>query len=223
MNFDLGQAAKAPKEMVFVSKGFWTNSIAFLGWLGPYNLPAFFMDRFEVTNRQYQEFVDRGGYARREYWKQPFIRDGHEIAWTDAMAMFRDAAGRPGPSTWDAGHYPEGKADFPVTGVSWYEAAVYAVFTNKSLPVIAQGYKAAPNDADRYVVRLSNLSGQPARVGQFEGVGPYGTYDLVGNVRERYWNAAGSELRYMLGRQASCTAPRPCLPSIAPRSTVFAA
>jgi hypothetical protein len=33
------------------------------------------------------------------------------------MAQFRDTTGRPGPSTWIAGHYPEGAADFPVMNV----------------------------------------------------------------------------------------------------------
>jgi dienelactone hydrolase len=186
--------------------------VAFLGWLGPYNLPSFFMDRFEVTNRQYQEFVDKGGYTRRDYWKQPFIRGGRELAWADAMELFRDATGRPGPATWEAGRYPGGNADFPVSGVSWYEAAAYAEFAGKSLPVIAQGYKVSPNDLDRFVVRFSNLSGQPARVGQFDGLSAYGAYDLVGNVREWYWNAAGGDLRYTLGRQASSYGPEALSP-----------
>ena len=33
-----------------------------LGSLGPFNFPIAYIDRFEVTNRQYQEFVDQGGY-----------------------------------------------------------------------------------------------------------------------------------------------------------------
>jgi len=103
--------------------------------------------------------VDTGGYGRRDYWKQPFIRDRHELSWTEGMAFFRDATGRPGPSTWEAGHYPDGKADYPVSGVSWFEAAAYAEFAGRQLPVIAQGYKTEPPDFDKYVARLSNVSG----------------------------------------------------------------
>ena len=40
------------------------------------------------------------------------------------MGRFVDQTGRPGPSTWEAGGYAEGHGDDPVTGVSWYEAAV---------------------------------------------------------------------------------------------------
>jgi dienelactone hydrolase len=212
MDFDLETAAKAPEGMVPVSGGPWTDSLAFLGWVGPYILPPFFIDRFEVTNREYQTFVDQGGYATREYWKQRFVRDGREISWNQAMDLFRDATGRPGPSTWEGGRYPEGKADYPVSGVSWFEAAAYAEFAGKALPVIAQGYKAMPPLLDRFAVAESNLSGTPAPVGQFAGLGPYGTFDLIGNVREWYWNAANDDLRYTLGRQANSYGPEALSP-----------
>lgn len=212
MSFDLETAAKAPEGMVPVSGGPWVDSLAFLGWVGPYALPPFFIDRFEVTNRQYQVFVDKGGYTTPEYWKQPFVRDGHELSWSQAMDLFRDATGRPGPSTWEGGHYPEGKADYPVSGVSWFEALAYAEFMGKTLPVIAQGFKAMPPLLDRFAVSESNLSGNPAPVGQFAGLGPFGTFDLIGNVREWYWNAANDELRYTLGRQANSYGPEALTP-----------
>ncbi len=115
-----------------------------LGDFGPYDLPTYYIDRFEVTNRQYQAFVDRGGYRNREYWKEKFVRGGKELSWPQAIDLLRDSTGQPGPSTWVAGHYPPGQADYPVGGVSWYEASAYAAFVGKSLPVIAQWYLAAP-------------------------------------------------------------------------------
>jgi len=27
-----------------------------------------------VSNRKFKEFVDQGGYKRREYWKHPFTK-----------------------------------------------------------------------------------------------------------------------------------------------------
>src|ERR1700750_2763352 len=110
------------------------------------------------------------------------------------MAQLRDTTGRPGPSTWVAGHYPEGAADFPVSGVSWFEASAYAAFAGKSLPVVGQWYRAAPPDLAQNTIPASNFrariypndisSKALAAVGTYKGLGPYGTYDMAGNVRE---------------------------------------
>jgi len=59
------------------------------------------------------------------------------------MAEFRDATGRPGPSTWELGTYPQGRSDYPVGGVSWYEAAAYAEFVGQSLPTVYHWYLGA--------------------------------------------------------------------------------
>jgi serine/threonine protein kinase len=102
-------------------------------------VPSFFIDKCEVTNRRFKEFVDAGGYQNSRYWKQPFVRDGKVLAWEEAMSLFRDSTDRPGPATWVSGDYPAGRADFPVSGVSWYEAAAYAEFAGKSLPTRTTG------------------------------------------------------------------------------------
>jgi serine/threonine protein kinase len=100
--------------------------IDFVGVVGPFKIPTFYLDRFEITNRDYQKFVDSGGYTKQEYWHEKFIRDGREIPWTEAVAAFRDTTNRPEPAGWIAGHYAAGQADLPVSGVSWFEASAYA-------------------------------------------------------------------------------------------------
>jgi formylglycine-generating enzyme required for sulfatase activity/predicted Ser/Thr protein kinase/dienelactone hydrolase len=200
MDFALTEAAKAPAGMVYVGAGQWANYAAFLGWLGPYKLPAYYVDRDEVTNRDYQKFVDAGGYGRKEFWPAEFRRDGKAEEWSAAMTEFRDTTGRSGPSTWAAGHYPEGQGDFPVSGVSWYEASAYAAFAGKSLPVLAQWEEVSPPDVAQYMVPMSNIaSGGPAAVGTFQGLGPFGTYDTAGNVREWTANVVDNDLRFILG------------------------
>ena len=59
---------------------------------------------------------------------------GDTLSFELAISHFKDATGRPGPATWVAGDYPDGQEDYPVNGISWYEAAAYASFAGKSLP-----------------------------------------------------------------------------------------
>jgi formylglycine-generating enzyme required for sulfatase activity/predicted Ser/Thr protein kinase len=200
MEFSLTAQAKAPAGMVYAPGGTWGNYSAFIGWLGPYKFAPYYIDRYEVTNREYQQFVDSGGYAKRQYWPAQFDKDGRRVGWAEAMPEFRDATGRPGPSTWSGGHYADGQADFPVSGVSWYEAAAYAKYAGKELPVLGQRYQAAPPDEAEYVVPMSNITkSAPAAVGTYKGVGPYGTYDMAGNVREWAANPVDDGLRFILG------------------------
>jgi len=200
MDFPLGAAQSWPKGIVLAPGGTWSGEAAFIGWLGPYKLPSYYVDRYEVTNRDYQVFVDSGGYQKQQYWTAEFNQNGRKLSWDEAMAQFRDSTGRPGPSTWVAGHYPEGKADYPVSGVSWFEASAYAAFAGKSLPVLAQWLDVAPPDFSSYVVPASNISSNAlAVVGTYQGVGPYGTYDTAGNVSEWVANIADNGMRFVLG------------------------
>ncbi len=197
--FPLEAVVKAPKGMVQVPAGKYYSYVWSVGDLGPFDLPAFYIDRFEVTNAEYQGFIDQGGYQKREYWKEKFVRDGRALSWEQGMDAFRDTTGRHGPATWAAGHYPAGQAEYPVGGVSWYEASAYAEYAGKSLPVIAQWYVTAPSPIAKYVMALSNFSNSVAPVGKYKGVGPFGTYDMAGNVTEWCRNEAGGGTRYILG------------------------
>jgi serine/threonine protein kinase len=163
-------------------------------------VPDYWIDKYEVTNRQYREFVSAGGYRNPKFWKEPFVKDSRTLSFAEAMAEFKDATGRPGPASWEFGSYPQGKEDFPVGGVSWYEAAAYAEFAGKSLPTVHHWKLAAGVGGPfAFMSKLSNFNRQgPAKVGSYAGVSPSGAYDLAGNVREWCSNAVG-ERRYIFG------------------------
>jgi serine/threonine protein kinase/formylglycine-generating enzyme required for sulfatase activity len=199
MKFDLAAMAHAPAQMVYIPGGGWGAYVTYLGWVGPFQLPPFYMDKYEVTNRDYQRFVDAGGYEKPDYWREKFVQDGHELDWQEAMKLLRDRTGRHGPSTWEAGHFPPGQDNYPVSGVSWYEAAAYAVFAGKSLPTLAQWYSAISEDDSNYVTLMSNIDRKkPEPVGSLQDVGDFGTYDMAGNVREWMHNVVDDE-RFILG------------------------
>jgi tRNA A-37 threonylcarbamoyl transferase component Bud32 len=172
-----------------------------LDHLGFEPLEAFQIDRFEVSNGEFKAFVDGGGYRSRDYWKIPIESAGRTMTWEDAMRLFVDRTGQHGPSTWEVQDYPDGQENFPVTGVSWYEAAAYAEFVGKRLPTLFHWATAANILWSSELVPLSNLvSDSPAAVGSHEGMSPNGAYDLAGNAREWIWNASGDrEKRYLLG------------------------
>ena len=162
-------------------------------------LRDFHIDRHEVTNRQFKAFVDADGYQRRDLWEYEFVLDGAVISWDQAIARFTDRTGRPGPYTWEAGTYPDGEDDHPVAGVSWYEAAAYARFVRRELPTIHHWRRAFAAGLLTRILPASNLETDgTATVGQFQGVGWTGTYDMAGNVREWCLNSLGDQ-RVILG------------------------
>src|SRR5262249_34381704 len=143
--------------------------------------------------------VEQGGYRQRDLWKEPFVDGARTLSWEEGIGRFRDRTGRPGPATWLSGDYPEGQDDFPVTGVSWYEAAAYAAFAGKSLPTVYHWSRAAGTGASSYIIPASNFGGKGlAAVGTQREIGPYGTHDMAGNAKEWCWNANGAK-RFILG------------------------
>jgi dienelactone hydrolase len=185
--------------MVRVAGGGTELNLPGLDHLDSLHLADFLVGRFEVTNKEFKRFVESGGYRQRELWQHPFVSNGHTLAWSEGIARFTDKTGRPGPSTWEGGTYAEDQGNDPVTGVSWYEAAAYAAFAGAELPTIYHWSRAAFTWGGAAIVPLSNFSGRGlSPVGKYEGVGPFGTYDMAGNAREWCFNQTGSE-RYILG------------------------
>jgi formylglycine-generating enzyme required for sulfatase activity len=200
INAVLKPAGTTPQGMVFVPSA----KYRLVPWNRPpedeVNLADYWIDRCEVTNREFQEFVDEGGYSNASFWIGPFVNDGRTISWDEAMRALVDTTGLPGPRNWSGGTYPQGKADHPVTDITWYEAAAYTAFRGKSLPTVFQWEMAARHGANTNGLGVTmpwgmhegspagraNLhSSDTVPAGSLEfGMSPFGCYEMAGNVAE---------------------------------------
>jgi formylglycine-generating enzyme required for sulfatase activity/pimeloyl-ACP methyl ester carboxylesterase len=188
-----------PAGMVRVEGGSTPIFAPGLEQLPQLELGSYHMGIHEVTNAEFKEFVDAGGYDESRCWLHAFEDDGESITFEEAVGRMTDLTGRPGPSTWEAGSYPTGTADHPVSGVSWYEAEAYACWRGMALPTVYHWYWEADPLFGGHVVPLSNYAGEgSAPVGSFDGMTASGTLDMAGNVREWTRNSDG-EGRFILG------------------------
>jgi dienelactone hydrolase len=194
----LRAADDGASDMVFIPGD--SVALAFPGFVDDrVQLDDYLIDRHEVTNRQYQLFVDSGGYRDPQYWREPFVRDGRALDFAEAVTSFVDRTGRPAPATWTSGRYPSGAADLPVSGISWYEAAAYLRFAGKQLPTLYHWSHVAGTALAAHIVPLANFASDgPVAVGTRQALSPFGTFDMAGNVRE--WCAnEGPGGRYIAG------------------------
>ena len=194
-------ADRVPNGMTLVTGG----DYRLRAWARPteakVQLDDFLIDQHEVSNQEYKEFINAGGYLKKQYWTHPFIKDGKALTWEEAIQEFKDRTGLPGPRTWSSQNFPEGKAKYPVTDVSWYEAAAYAAFRGKQLPTIFQWEKAArsgrvaaptnympwgvfyPGDTLEWRANFEGDATVPVDSFEF-GMSPFGAYNMAGNVSE---------------------------------------
>ncbi|MFL2697648.1 MAG: SUMF1/EgtB/PvdO family nonheme iron enzyme [Gammaproteobacteria bacterium] len=195
---ELAEDGQLPEGMVYVPGGKFVPAISGER-TDPYLLSPFYIDKHEVTNLQFKKFIDSGGYENPRYWQDmDFIKEGVSLSFEEALELMKDQTGRSGPAYWELQDYPEGKDNFPVTGISWYEAQAYAKFMGNILPPFFHWAKAA-FPADEWVsplapemLSVSNFKGDlVTEVGTYKAYGPYGTLDMTGNVREWVWNIFG--------------------------------
>ncbi|MGZ8830935.1 MAG: SUMF1/EgtB/PvdO family nonheme iron enzyme, partial [Thermoanaerobaculia bacterium] len=188
-------SASVPRNMVFVGGG----PYRLQGWYRAsdreVNLPDFFIDRCEVSNHDFEEFVRAGGYRRPELWKNQASGLGPRAS------DFVDSTGLPGPRNWAGGAPPAGHENDPVTGVTWYEAAAFAEWSGKRLPTAYQWERAGrypgtrgastsfpwgfvPEGVD--VTERANFLGKgtvPVDSMPF-GMSTWGAHHMAGNVSE---------------------------------------
>jgi len=175
-------------------------------------LEAFYIDKYEVTNARFQQFVQATGYRTDPE------RDG-------GGSVYQNGKWEPlnTGETWRTplgpGSSLEGLAEHPVVQVTWRDARAYCKWAGKRLPTEAEWEKAARGteglvypwgqqfDGKRlnFCDRNCDSSGKDssvdddyrfsAPVGHYAaGKSPYGVYDMAGNVWE--WMEDGYDENY---------------------------
>ncbi len=168
-----------PANMVLLPKGEFNmgkNSAGISDWQPEHKVTtdAFYLDKFEVTNRQYNEFCAATNHALPMFWGMKEFRCGMDFP------------------------------DHPVVGVSWFDADKYAKWVHKRLPSEAEWeYAARGGLTDLNFPNGNNIDSTLANYGsKYKGIlkigsfkpNNFGLFDMSGNVWE--WTADNYQGEY---------------------------
>jgi len=155
----------------------------------PIAVGAFFLSETEITNRQFQLFLDESPdwlpANRASLVAKGLVSDQYLVDWT-------------------SGRVPSGREDYPVTGVSYHASAAYCEWlTRKIAPSVPGAVVRLPSEAEWEWAARGGLRGMPYPLGEKPGAsvlfvkgisGPgkagtsepnsYGLRDMIGNVWE---------------------------------------
>jgi iron(II)-dependent oxidoreductase len=169
------------------------------------------IDRVPVSNADYMEFIEAGGYSRREFWSQAGWRWLLDSGVSAPKYWFRQN-GEWWTRVMDATQLVAGNK--PVCHVCYYEAEAYARWVGKRLPTEMEWETAATWDPTTKTksrfpwgnappkpdqANLDQLAFDTAPLGAFQdNISPLGCYGMIGDV----WEWTSSDFRGYPGFRA---------------------
>lgn len=160
--FEYGMSQQAIKALLKGNKLGWAEIYAFELPRQQKEVPAFYIDRYEVTNAQYAQFMKETGHRAPKYWSRQLLNGPRQpvvgVGWADAEAYAQWAGERlPTEEEWEKAARGTDGRPWP-----WGNTPDNAAYNGR-----AQG------------------RGAPVDVGSFPaGDSPYGVSDMAGNVWE---------------------------------------
>lgn len=168
-------------------------------------LNDFFIDKYPVTNRDYLDFINDGGYGNFRLW----LSDGWNVKnnenWNAPMYWEKDENDEWVKYDFKGKRFIKNILNEPVINVSYFEADAFAKWKGKRLPSEAEWEKAASWDEDKNLKRLypwgdelpdvsaanmlESFIWAPAPAGSYEkGKSFYGCHQMIGDCWE--WTAS---------------------------------
>ncbi len=153
-------------------------------------LAAFQIAKYPLTNAQFGLFMRAGGYNEHKWWTAAGWRQREKEGWTE-------------PRHWHDERW--NKPNYPVVGVSWYEAVAYCLWLGAAsgervmLPTAPQWQRAAQGDDGRVfpwgnswngnrcthsVEPYHSVTTTPVTFYGALGDSPFGVSDMAGNIWE---------------------------------------
>jgi iron(II)-dependent oxidoreductase len=163
-----------------VTLGLSTNSADF-GWDNEFEahtvkVPGFAIDKYKVSNGEYLEFIEAGGYETRSFWSQTDWR------WKVTQNVAHPAFWRRGTDGWlYRGMFEE--VALPLAGpvyVSHAEASAYARWAGKKLPSEPQWQRAALETPARGNADFRYWDATPVNAFP-EACSAFGAVEMIGN------------------------------------------